>query len=66
MSDICTYDNKPATETWGDGTPMCEDCYSESLSDLFCDTCQDTTGEVKMGNVNAYMVCPDCGNEWIM
>ena len=66
MSDICTFDFNPATETWDDGTLMCEDCYNESMSDLFCDNCQDLTGQVKMGNVNAYMVCPQCGDEWMM
>ena len=65
MSDICAYDNKPATEEWSDGTPMCEDCYSESRADLTCDRCGDVTGEVKMGNVNAYMVCRICGDMWM-
>lgn len=65
MSDICIYDGKPATEEWSDGTPMCEDCYSESRCDLICDRCQAMTGEVKMGNVNAYMVCRECGDMWM-
>lgn len=55
------YCTNTADYLWLDGTPMCEDCYSECEYAMLCESCGELSGQT---TIHAWE-CTICHTTWI-
>lgn len=62
----CDYDSKPAEHDHR-GTPMCDDCYGETIADMTCPDCGTPTGHTRTSRLTGDVTwaCTDCNTVWM-